>query len=93
MVSMAWKTSTSGGGHTTRDLQQICTRISRSEMQKGDALLLPGDHVLMFDRWVDSDHFMEYAEHDYGQVASHDQTSYSYYANQGFFPCRFNSVA
>jgi len=37
-------------------------------MQKGDAILLPGDHVLMFDYWVDSDHFMEYAEHDYGQV-------------------------
>ena len=93
MVSMAWKSSTAGGGHTTSDMQQICTRISRSEMQKGDAILLPGDHVLMFDHWVDSDHFMEYAEHDYGQVASHDQTSYSYYANQGFFPCRFNNVA
>jgi hypothetical protein len=62
-------------------------------MQKGDAILLPGDHVLMFDHWVDSDHFMEYAEHDYGQVASHDQTSYSYYANQGFFPCRYKEVA
>ena len=74
-------------------IQDICTRISRSEMQKGDAILDPSEHVLLFDRWVDSDHFMEYAEHDYGQVASHDQTSYSYYANRGFFPCRFNNVA
>jgi hypothetical protein len=51
--------------------------------------------VLIFDSWVGSggDAFMEYAEHDYGQVASHDQTSYSYYANQGFFPCRYNNVA
>ena len=145
MVSMAWKSSTSGGGHTTYNMQveyrektsiaclhfcnilcrlktswhvfppqanakkmcfcvlnsffssflsqNICTRIDRSQLQKGDAILQPSDHVLLFDHWVDSDHFMEYAEHDYGQVASHDQTSYSYYANQGFFPCRYNEVA
>ncbi len=48
--------------------------------------------MLILDHWVDSDHFMEYAEHDYGQVTSHDQTSYSYYANQGFFPCRYKYV-
>ena len=42
----------------------------------------------MLDHWVDSsDHFMEYAEHDYGQVAFHDQTS-----NQGFFPGRYKHV-
>lgn len=93
MVSMAWKSSTAGGGHVTYNMQDICYRISRSEMQAGDVLLLPSDHVLMFDHWVDSDHFMEYAEHDYGQVASHDQTSYSYYANQGFFPCRYVNIA
>jgi hypothetical protein len=56
-------------------------------------LLKPSEHVLIFDYWVSGDAFMEYAEHDYGQVASHDQTSYSYYANQGFFPCRYNNVA
>lgn len=93
MVSMAWKSSTSGGGHTTYNMQNICTKISRSELKKGDVLLKPSEHVLMFDHWVDSDHFMEYAEHTYGQVASHDQTSYSYHANDGFFPCRYNSVA
>jgi hypothetical protein len=62
-------------------------------MTRGDALLHPGEHVLIFDKWVDNDNFMEYAEHTYGQVASHDKTSYSLRAGQGYFPCRFNSVA
>eukprot|EP01034_Spumella_vulgaris_P026227 gene26227-32771_t len=69
MVSMAWKSSTAGGGHTTYNMQEICTRIDRSQLQRGDAILDPSEHVLMFDYWVDSDHFMEYAEHDYGQKA------------------------
>ena len=90
MVSMAWKSSKPG--HTTSTMQQICTRISRSEMKRGDAILKPGDHVLMFDKWVDSDHFMEYAEHQTGEVASHDQTSYSYHEKEGFFPCRYNTI-
>lgn len=93
MVSMAWHSSTAGGGHTTYNMQDICHKISKSELKKGDAILLPSDHVLLFDHWVDSDHFMEYAEHTYGEVASHDKTSYSYYANKGFFPCRYNGVA
>jgi cell wall-associated NlpC family hydrolase len=93
MVSMAWKSSTSGGGHTTYNMQDICTRIDRSQMQAGDAILRPDEHVLLFHYWVDNDRFYEYAEHDYGTVASHDVTSYSYWANQGFFPCRYKYVA
>jgi hypothetical protein len=72
--------------------QEICYKISRSELARGDILLAPSHHVLIFDYWLDGDRFMEYAEHDYGDVASHDATSYSYYANQGFFPCRYNEI-
>jgi hypothetical protein len=90
-VSMAWKSSQPG--HSTYDMQQICTKISKSEMKRGDAILNPNSHVLLFDQWVDSDNFYEYAEHDYGQVASHDVRSYSYYAQNGYFPCRYNNVA
>lgn len=93
-VSMAWKSSTSGGGHTTYNMQEICTKISKSELMKGDAILNPNSHVLLFDYyWIDSDAFMEYAEHSSGTVASLDQTSYSYYSSNGFFPCRYNLVA
>ena len=62
-------------------------------MKQGDAILLPSTHVLLFDKWIDSDGFMEYAEHGTGQVASYDKASYSYYANKGYFPCRYKNVA
>ena len=76
-------------------MQEICTKISKSEMKQGDAILNPNSHVLLFDKWVDStqDKFWEYAEHQSGTVASHDQNSYSYFASNGFFPCRYNLVA
>jgi hypothetical protein len=61
-------------------------------MQRGDALLNPSNHVLLFDYWVDGDAFMQYAEIDYGRVATHNQVSYSWFANNGYFPCRYNSV-
>jgi len=89
-VSMAW--ASSQPGQVTSNLEKICTRITRSEMQSGDAILLPTTHVLLFDSWVDGDHFKEFAEHGMGQVASHDQTSYSYYEGLGYFPCRFNNL-
>ena len=92
-VSMGWKSSTAGGGHTTYNMQEICHKIDKSQLMKGDAILNPDSHVLMFDYWVDSDAFMEYAEHSSGTVASHDKTSYSYYASNGFFPCRYNLIA
>lgn len=89
-VSMAWKSSTAGGGHTTYNMQvcficctqssncfftllfvidqEICTKISKSELKAGDAILNPNSHVLLFHYWIDSDAFMEYAEH--GTVSS-----------------------
>eukprot|EP01031_Cornospumella_fuschlensis_P027019 gene27019-32643_t len=93
-VSMAWKSSKDGGGHTTYDMQDICTKISKSDMKRGDAILYPPDHVLLFHRWIDDEHdqFMEYAEHTYGQVASHDQRSFKSLHDQGFFPCRYHHV-
>ncbi len=91
-VSMAWASSTAGGGHSTYNMQEICYRISREELRAGDAILHPNQHVLLFHYWVDNDNFWEYAEHGSGQVASHDTRSYSYYANNGFFPCRYNQI-
>jgi hypothetical protein len=92
-TSMAWKSSTAGGGHATFDMQEICTKISKSELKMGDAILNPDSHVLIFHKWIDNDNFYEYAEHKPGTVASHDSTSYSYYASNGFFPCRYKYVS
>lgn len=61
-------------------------------MKAGDAILNPSTHVLLFHKWVDSDTFYEYAEHEPGTVASHDTRSYSYYASNGYFPCRYNNI-
>lgn len=88
-VSMAWELSSS---LTTWDFDSICTTISKNELAEGDILLKPDQHVLLFHKWVDSDTFWEYAEHSSGTVASHDQTSYSYYANNGYHPCRYNKL-
>lgn len=92
-TSMAWKSSTSGGGHTTSNMQEICTKISKSELKSGDAILHPSSHVLIFHKWIDSDNFYEYAEHEPGTVASHDSRAYSYFSSNGFFPCRYNYVS
>lgn len=62
-VSMAW--ATSQPGHTTYNMQELCYRISRSELQPGDAILNPSSHVLLFHYWVDSDSFYQFAEIDY----------------------------
>lgn len=45
--------------------QDICKKISKSEMKKGDAILNPSHHVLLFHKWVNDDEFYEFAEHDY----------------------------
>lgn len=92
MVSMAWQSSTAGGGHSTYNMQDICYAIDWSQIQRGDAILKPSQHVLIFDYWVNNDAFMQYAEVDYGQTACHKQGSKSYFAGDGYFPCRYNSV-
>jgi hypothetical protein len=91
-VSMAWQTSTSGGGHTTYNMQDLCYRIDRSQLQPGDAILNPSNHVLLFDQWVDGESFWQYAEIDYGRPATHNVVGYSWFANNGYFPCRFNNI-
>ena len=92
-VSMGWNSSKPG--HTTSNMGEICTKIKKSEMLKGDVLLKPGHHVLMFHYWVDSNNkneFWQFAEHTYGMVAMHDKTTYDYHHDEGYYPCRFNKL-
>lgn len=65
-VSYCWASSTSGGGHVTSNMQEICTKIAKEDFKKGDAILKPSQHVLLFGGWIDSDAFYEYAEHQSG---------------------------
>lgn len=60
-VSMGWQSSTPG--HVTWTLQEICTKIDISQIQMGDAILnVDHGHVIMFDKWIDSDAYMAYQE-------------------------------
>jgi len=92
-VSYCWASSTSGGGHWTGNMQEICTKINKSDMKKGDAILKPSQHVLLFGGWIDSDAFYEYAEHQPGDVCRKSTGSYKYFADNGYFPCRYNLVS
>jgi hypothetical protein len=92
-VSYCWASSTSGGGHVTSNMQEICTKISKTDMKKGDAILKPSTHVLLFGGWIDSDAFYEYAEHQSGDVCRKSTGSYNYFATNGYFPCRYNLVS
>ena len=92
-VSYAWASSTSGGGHVTSNMQEICTKISKADMKKGDAILKPSTHVVLFGGWIDSDAFYEYAEHQPGDVCRKSTGSYNYFATNGYFPCRYNLVS
>ena len=92
-VSYSWASSTSGGGHVTSNMQEICTKISKADMKKGDAILKPSTHVVLFGGWIDSDAFYEYAEHQPGDVCRKSTGSYNYFATNGYFPCRYNLVS
>lgn len=91
-VSYSWASSNSNGGHTTSNMQDICTKIAKSEIQKGDAILKPGTHVLLFGGWIDSDYFWEYAELHTGEVCTKSKSSYTHYTSIGYFPCKYNLV-
>ncbi|MEU4779217.1 tachylectin-related carbohydrate-binding protein, partial [Micromonospora sp. NPDC023633] len=48
-VSMAWHLSTSAW---TGNIGQVSTQISKSDLQPGDALNSPTEHVILFKRWI-----------------------------------------
>jgi hypothetical protein len=52
-VSAAWDESDAGGGFVTSDFP--CYQIDASQLQMGDALLNPSEHVAMFMGW-DANH-------------------------------------
>ena len=41
-------------------MQEICTKISKNDLKKGDAILKPDQHVVLFGGWIDSDKFHEF---------------------------------
>ena len=52
-------------------------------------------HVIMFDKWTDSDHdyFMAYQEQQTGTTAMYYKTQLSKLYNEGYFACRYNNIS
>jgi len=93
-ISYAWGLSTSGGGRTTKNIAQVCTRIyDKKEMQVGDILLGPG-HVLMFGGWKDKsmEIFYQLAEKQPGDVCREWETSWKWHIDHSFVPYRYNFI-
>ncbi|MCG6499998.1 VCBS repeat-containing protein, partial [Kitasatospora sp. A2-31] len=98
-VSMAWKLSTAGGGLTTdRFLPSgVASRISKSDLKAGDALLNPATgaqgHVALFDHWTDASQTSYVAYEFTGSGVHHRTIPYPYFSGHGeFFPVRNNSI-
>lgn len=49
-------------------MTKICTKIGKSDMKMGDAILDPAHHVVMFDKWIDSDAYYAYQEQQTGKL-------------------------
>jgi hypothetical protein len=80
---------------TTRSLSpSVLTTISKSAVLPGDVLLKRGSHVLLFVRWVDSEHkqFKGYEERgtDYGCVET--TRTYSDMSRWGYYAYRYKQI-
>ena len=90
-VSMGWQL---GSSQTTSTLYpSYCSKITQSDLAMGDAMLLVGTHVIMFDKWISSDSFYAYQEPSTGKTAQYYTTSYSKLVGEGYFACRYKIIS
>jgi hypothetical protein len=92
MVSMAWHLNRS---ETTGTLPRLSTRLgSLDDLQPGDMIDEPSEHVVLFVSWTSSAHttanIMEEAHT--GTNARHETYSRSYLTSNGFLPYRYDKV-
>ncbi|MEU4120269.1 VCBS repeat-containing protein [Kitasatospora sp. NPDC028055] len=93
-VSMAWKL----GDSLTTDTfgpQGVTEGISKGDLKAGDALLNDNSgasgHVVLFEKWTDSDHYMGYEFT--GSGVHYREIPYPYYPGYGtFVPVRNKSI-
>ncbi len=46
-------------------------------------------HVVMFDKWIDSDAYYAYQEQQTGTVAMYYKSSWSKVTGEGYYGCRY----
>lgn len=92
-VSMAWELSKPG--LTTQTMHTVAHNISKSQLEKGDALNCDSEHIVLFGGWSDSSqtHYIAYEETKPGEGTVRRVTPYPYWYNTGcFHPIRYNNV-
>ncbi|MEU0341274.1 FG-GAP-like repeat-containing protein [Streptomyces bobili] len=98
LVSMAWNLGTNAW---TGNLDTYATRISKSQLRKGDMLLFhntsnptSGSHVVLFERWTDSSMTSYVGIEQTPPHAVRRTIPYSYFNNAGsYLPYRYNNIA
>ncbi len=91
-VSMVWKLKTS---LTTSTLDTVSHVINWNDLLRGDALLLKGDHVQLFDKWVNADTKADFWIYEEGSTASdmnHKQIHVITERDTGYKPYRYNHI-
>jgi len=86
-VSMAWKLPES---KTTRSLSTVAKRIRKDQLEKGDILLYPDYHVLIFEYWVDGDKTKYKAYEHTRQGIKHRDVLYP--KAHTYEPYRYNNI-
>jgi hypothetical protein len=73
--------------------KKFVLKYQKNDLKKGDVILKPDQHVLLFGGWIDSDKFYEYVEHQTGDVCRESDDvcresygSYNYFSTNGYFP-------
>lgn len=91
-VSMAWKLKTS---KTTWTLDDVSHVINWNDLLRGDALIRPHHHTMLFDKWVNADTKADFWIYEEGSTASdmnHRQVHVVTVRNTGFAPYRYDSI-
>lgn len=92
-VSMVWKLKTS---LTTSTLDDVSHVINWDDLLRGDALVWPGHHAMVFDKWVDADTKADIWVYEEGSTASdmnhRDTVHVVSIRNQGYKPYRYDSI-
>eukprot|EP01012_Entosiphon_sulcatum_P034801 TRINITY_DN441_c0_g2_i1.p1 TRINITY_DN441_c0_g2~~TRINITY_DN441_c0_g2_i1.p1 ORF type:complete len:254 (+),score=45.25 TRINITY_DN441_c0_g2_i1:26-763(+) len=95
-VSYTWDL---GRGYTTSTLLQVAHKITKEELQEGDAMLCPSEHVALFGGWANSEKTHFYALQEPGchtsgpHHAFKSVVPYPFDFNPScFVPVRFNHI-
>ncbi|WP_345701914.1 peptidoglycan-binding protein [Kitasatospora terrestris] len=97
-VSMAWNL---GSSQTTWTLPNFADRISKDDLQPGDALIYnnpanpeSGSHVVLFGGWTDSSRTRYVALEQTRPATTKRSTPYAYWSNSGsYLPYRYRGLS